>query len=120
MGLDMHAFATAATIKAETDFPAEPDTEIAYWRKHEDLHDWFGQLYRAKGGISESFYCVTVALAPEDLDQLAADVKSGALSLGTGVFPGHTIDDAIEDVMTFIGKARAVLADGKSVFYVSW
>jgi len=38
MGLDMYAFTTAEAVEAEVDFTAETASELAYWRKHPNLH----------------------------------------------------------------------------------
>ena len=69
MGLDMNAYKTKAKFTKDTDFNDEifgktgdgeidfegliVDTEeIAYWRKHPDLHGWMEQLYRKEGSWS--------------------------------------------------------------------
>jgi hypothetical protein len=129
MGLDMSAF----RVKAEdviddfnvrgTDAGREDDfEELAYWRKHHDLHGWMERLYRSKGGDKESFNCVLVRLTMEDLQRLALDVTKGRLPETTGFFFGDNPPDAdsVEQDMEFIGKAMAVVAVGDAVYYDSW
>ena len=72
MGLDMHAYRMKFTPSKEVDFseeifgrddrgeldyenPIVVAKEIAYWRKHPDLHGWMENLYREKGGREKSF-----------------------------------------------------------------
>jgi hypothetical protein len=51
----MYAFATRTAPATPVDFTAEESQELAYWRKHPNLHGWMEQLYRAKGGTAEDF-----------------------------------------------------------------
>ena len=129
MGLDMYAF----RVKAEDviddfnvrgqDAGREDDLEeLAYWRKHHDLHGWMERLYREKGGTKESFNCVKVRLTMEDLQRLAVDVTKGRLPETTGFFFGDNPPDpdSVAQDMEFIGKAMAVVAVGDAVYYDSW
>ena len=120
MGLDMYAFTTAEPVTAEVDFTTETATELAYWRKHPNLHGWMEQLYRAKGGTDADFNCVNVALTAEDIDRLERDIRHQALPHTEGFFFGTSRPDEIDLDRAFIEKARAVIAEGKTVFYTSW
>lgn len=120
MGLDMYAFATVEPVVAAVDFTTETATELAYWRKHPNLHGWMEQLYRAKGGTDADFNCVNVALTAEDLDRLEADTRANALPFTEGFFFGESNGSETEGDLAFIEKARAALAEGKTVFYTSW
>lgn len=120
MGLDMYAFTTAEPVAAEVDFTTENATELAYWRKHPDLHGWMEQLYRAKGGTDADFNCVNVALTAEDLDRLERDIRHQALPHTEGFFFGTSRPDEIERDFDFIEKARAAIGEGRTVFYTSW
>ena|SRR5690554_4268140 len=93
---------------------------IHTWRKHPNLHGWMEQLYRAKGGQDDTFNCVNVALTADDLDRLEADIRADALPFTEGFFFGTTRPDEIELDLDFIAKARAAIAEGKTVFYTSW
>lgn len=120
MGLDMYAFTTAEPIAAEVDFASENATEIAYWRKHPNLHGWMETLYRAKGGADADFNCVNLALTAEDLDRLEADINANVLPYTEGFFFGASDGSEREHDLAFVAKARAALAEGHTVFYTSW
>lgn len=121
MGLDMYAYARAAAPAAPVDFPQEEgDQAIAYWRKHPNLHGWMERLYRQKGGQGEHFNCDNLVLTTADLDQLEADVKANTLPHTTGFFFGQSRPDEQALDLAFIEKARAAIAEGKTVYYSSW
>lgn len=119
MGLDMYAFITKTAI-AEVDFKSPEDAvEIAYWRKHPNLHGWMEDLYRAKSGARE-FNCAPVQLDADDLDALEHALNKNALPETAGFFFGETHPDDIALDRDFIAAARAALAAGHAVFYTSW
>ena len=130
MGLDMYAFAVPAEKvekvgQVDVDLDQLERSEVQqlhYWRKHHDLHGWMEQLYRNKGGTSQTFNCDTLRLLPEDLDALEQAVKNGWLPATTGFFFGNNPpdDDSRADDLEFIRKARAAIEAGKAVFYDSW
>ena len=119
MGLDMYAYRTRAQI-APVDFE-EPDQaeQIAYWRKHPNLHGWMQELYDAKGGERE-FNCVPVQLLSADLDALEQALQMNALPETFGFFYGETRPEEIDEDFAFIAKAREALHDGYFVYYSSW
>jgi hypothetical protein len=99
------------------------DTDFAYWRKFNHLHGWMEELYRHKGGQSESFNCDTVRLMPDDLDALYVLAASKALAPTQGFFFGSYEpfnDDDKGEVIDFIQKARSAIRDGYAVLYSSW
>jgi hypothetical protein len=119
MGLDMYAFATSENIPA-VDFDDPPDCEdIAYWRKHPNLHGWMEQLYRKKGGKRE-FNCANVRLDPEDLNALETAVRNDTLPLTGGFFFGESRPKEKILDLKFLQKAREAITSGKAVFYTSW
>lgn len=120
MGLDMYAFTTAEPVEAEVDFTAKTASELAYWRKHPNLHGWMERLYREKGGDAHDFNCVNVVLTADDLDRLEADIEATALPFTEGFFFGSSDGSERDDDLAFIAKARAAIAEGKTVFYTSW
>jgi hypothetical protein len=78
MGLDMFAYTIKTPIPA-VDFEHAPGSvEIAYWRKHPNLHGWMEQLYRSKGGTAQSFNCVPVRIDADDLDALERALDENA------------------------------------------
>jgi hypothetical protein len=122
MGLDMFALTTTEKPSSEVDFitDQEQDTELHYWRKHPDLHGWMEKLYREKGGAAESFNCVPVVLAAPDLDRLEADIRKSRLPNTQGFFFGESDGSETPRDLTFIGKARAAIQSGLTVYYTSW
>lgn len=100
----------------------EPLEELAYWRKHHDLHGWMERLYRAKGGTKESFNCVPVRLSMEDLNLLESDVLNNRLPETQGFFFGTNPPDEYsrEQDMAFIMKAKIAITNGAAVYYDSW
>ena len=125
MGLDMYAFSTKAKPKTEVDFETknfEPQDEVAYWRKHPNLHGWMQNLYDMKGGTSSDFNGDCVVLDSEDLDNLEADIKAGNLPDTSGFFFGESSnsDEENENDLLFVTKAREAISEGKTVYNTSW
>ena len=125
MGLDMYAFSTKAKPKTEVDFETknfEPQDEVAYWRKHPNLHGWMQNLYDMKGGTSSDFNGDCVVLDSEDLDNLEQDIKDGNLPDTSGFFFGESSngDEENENDLLFVTKAREAISEGKTVYYTSW
>ena len=100
----------------------EPLEELAYWRKHHDLHGWMEKLYRNKGGDKESFNCVPVRLTEFDLDALQFDLLNDALPETQGFFFGTNPPDleSLKEDLEFIQKARDAIKEGDAVYYDSW
>ncbi|SNS98554.1 hypothetical protein SAMN06295912_12825 [Sphingomonas laterariae] len=123
MGLDMYAYTAPANLfERDVDFdidifPAE--ARLHYWRKHPDLHGWMEELYYAKGGSSENFNRVPVALTSSDLDELELAIRRNALPITQGFFFGKSDGSEAEDDLAFIEKARKAIADELDVFYTS-
>jgi hypothetical protein len=109
-------------VREETDGRKEKLEELAYWRKHHDLHGWMERLYRAKGGTKESFNCVPVRLTKADITCLEHDVLTNRLPETQGFFFGTNPPDEFtrEQDMEFIKKAKIAMADGDAVYYDSW
>ena len=129
MGLDMYAFRVKAedviddfTVRNEEQGREGDLEELAYWRKHHDLHGWMERLYRAKGGGKESFNCVPVRLSMDDLNRLESDVLNNSLPETQGFFFGTNPPDEYsrEQDMAFISKAKISIANGAAVYYDSW
>lgn len=122
MGLDQYAY----TLDQNGE-----KTELAYWRKHPNLHGFMEHLWHEKGcptapeqsdpaGLS-NFNCVPLALDEDDLDRLEADVNGAALPATVGFFFGDNSDEYYKNKdLEFIAAARKALAEGKRVFYDSW
>ena len=147
MGLDMYAY-TAARAGQQNDYYEGADwdpvlkesvnpnvvkpREIAYWRKHPNLHGWMEKLWNSKGqpGIDHSdpdpmndgpmFNGIELELTWEDVDRLEQDLKSNKLPHTTGFFFGDPSDSYYRDQdLAFVNKAKAELFCGLKVFYNS-
>jgi hypothetical protein len=129
MGLDMYAYAGQKNQHDEywENYDHENDKsvvdkprELAYWRKHPNLHGWMEQRYRERGGDAEMFNGVELELTWEDLDALEEDIESSNLPHTRGFFFGDPSDDYYkEQDLEFIRKARSELFCGLKVFYNS-
>jgi len=127
MGLDQYAYSATRAgqwddYHAEWNQPersvAQP-RELAYWRKHPNLHGWFCQLWNEKGN-SGSFNGDELELTWNDLDRLEQAVRSGELPGTEGFFFGDSRDDEYRDQdLEFVRQARADLFLGLRVFYNS-
>jgi hypothetical protein len=124
MGLDMYAFSVpASAVKGDFDVNTEFKNELQYWRKHNALHSWMENLYRAKGGDAESFNCIPVRLTKEDLNALIEDAKGHKLQSATGFFWGSQYDyndEIANEDIEFAHKALAEIDRGNAVYYDSW
>jgi hypothetical protein len=136
MGLDMNAYKTKAKFTKDTDFNDEifgktgdgeidfegliVDTEeIAYWRKHPDLHGWMEQLYRKKGGTEKSFNGDPVLLTEEDIDSLKIAVLTRTLPSTSGFFFGASEQEINFADLEFIEKAKQAIKEGYTIYYDS-
>lgn len=121
MGLDMYVYARGSKPATAVDFAeAEDDEQVAYFRKHPDLHGWMEKLYREKGGTAEDFNLRPVLLTSEDIDRLERDVQYGRLPKTTGFFFGQSGASDRDDTLAFIREAREAIEGGKTLFYVAW
>jgi hypothetical protein len=119
MGLDMYAY-VASKAGSRWDTAESEQRELAYWRKHPNLHGWMEELYRARGGDAEMFNGVEVELTWEDLDALEEDIRNSRLPATSGFFFGTPSDEYyLKDDLEFIKKARAEIFTGLKVFYNS-
>jgi hypothetical protein len=122
MGLDMYAYAVKHDIKPVDDAgPKDAEREeLAYWRKHPNLHGWMEQRYRTRDGKDEAFNCAYLRLWPEDIDDLEKDVFADALPFTEGFFFGRSLPEDKHRDLEFIEKAREKIGQGYSVYYTSW
>ena len=134
MGLDMYAY-VAAKAGALADYDegkawdkekgamvnpsvTEP-REIAYWRKHPNLHGWMHRLWTSRGNNGE-FNGDELELTWNDLEQLEQDIRSKNLPDTSGFFFGNDADDHYrEHDLKFVREAKAEAFLGLKVFYNS-
>ena len=139
MGLDMYAYVAARAGQQEEFYEgAEWDNEIkdhrnpnvnrpreiAYWRKHPNLHGWMARLWLAREGneLRElyNFNGIELELDADDLELLEYVVKERELPGTSGFFFGNDADDYYyNDDLKFIQMARAEMFLGFKVFYNS-
>ena len=161
MGLDMYVYKTKQELPAPVGFVHTPrasyeeypgdykedwwtqaehklimeedrdEARFYYWRKHPDLHGWFGGLYAEKAGVdddsngnpnwgkaSEGNFSGPVQIVAEDLDRLQEAVDACRLPHTEGFFFGKSNSSEVaqaEDRL-FIAKAREALAEGWNLF----
>ena len=132
----MNAYKTKAKFTKDTDFNDEifgktgdgeidfeglivDIEEIAYWRKHPDLHGWMEQLYRKKGGTEKSFNGDTVLLTEEDIDNLKISVLTRSLPSTSGFFFGDSKQEINFADLEFIEKAKQAIKEGYTIYYDS-
>jgi hypothetical protein len=148
MGLDMYAY-VATRAGQQNDFyegaSLDVDTgelvnqivtkpcEIAYWRKHPNLHGWMEKLWLRKNGFSSdlgdqfiedkrppSFNGIELELTAQDLDELEQVLLDGRLPYTQGFFFGKPADNHyLDNDLAFVQSARAELFLGLRVFYNS-
>lgn len=140
MGLDMYAYVGRAGQQSEFYENARWDEvskeyvssvskprEIAYWRKHPNLHGWMERLWEEKMNAEgrdnpHTFNGIELELTWDDIEQLEQDIKQGNVAkLGTtGFFFGNPSDDVYyEDDLKFCAEAKAEIFLGLKVFYNS-
>lgn len=100
------------------------EKEVGYFRKHSDLHGYFGNLYRERGG-EEEFNCVPLVLSKEDCEdvlQLAKNVLNGEeAEHHSGFFWGSsTEDDWKETVDVFSSILKETDFEKFDIVYNSW
>lgn len=94
--------------------------ELAYWRKHHDLHGLMERLYNERGG-NASFNCVPIILSLEDLERIEEATKTGTLPATSGFFFGSdNTDYYAKETLEFVEKARQAISEGWVVYYDSW
>jgi hypothetical protein len=134
MGLDMYAYVAAKQGQMNEhyenyDYDKDTSTvtkprELAYWRKHPNLHGWMERLAERKNLkydlLYDSFNGIELELTHEDLDELERVVTHKQLPSTSGFFFGSGADDIYyESDLKFIQDARAELFFGLKVFYNS-
>ena len=134
MGLDMYAYA-ASNEKQYEEYWAngeyDPDAqdyvntsvrkprELAYWRKHPNLHGWYEREWRSQGNYGD-FNGDQLEIDWAMLERLESAVVNGELPGTSGFFFGEGADDYYRSQdLEFVRQARAELFLGLRVFYNS-
>ena len=104
----------------KTNGPVSKPRELAYWRKHPNLHGWMEKLAEQKNLEYDSFNGIELELTWEDIDQLEQAVKKRKLPTTAGFFFGNPSDQHYkEQDLKFCSDAKAELFMGLQVFYNS-
>lgn len=133
MGLDQYAYRgkpdqyrdyydEGEFIKGEYVSPNPKPKELAYWRKHPNLHGWMERRWRQNnpGATNAIFNGVEYELTWEDLDELEQAVKKKKLPGTQGFFFGDNSDEHyLSFDLKFIESARTAILEGDRVFYNS-
>ena len=122
MGLDMYAYVASKNDEGEN----VTERELAYWRKHPNLHGWMEELWKykmAEQGKSfkdHTFNGIELELTWQDLDELETDVKEHKLPSTSGFFFGDDASDHYQEQdLEFVKNAKAETFLGLRVFYNS-
>lgn len=139
MGLDMYAY-SANKPGAQSEYwengnynektgefvsTCTKPKELAYWRKHPNLHGWMERLWEEKGrpgaeSPTETFNGIELELTWDDIEQLEFDIQEDNLPGTTGFFFGDDSDDYYkEQDLEFVKQAKADLFLGLKVYYNS-
>jgi hypothetical protein len=135
MGLDMYAYVATRegqqrdyyegaewndAAKDYVNTKVNKPREIAYWRKHPNLHGWMEKLAEQKKLDYNSFNGIELELSHEDLDELERAVTHRQLPATQGFFFGNDADQHYyESDLAFIKAARTEMFMGLKVFYNS-
>ena len=114
MGLDMSIYVANSGINDA------PETEIAYWRKHPNLHGFFEEQWN-KAGWKGNMNCVPFELTEEILDVAIFNVMMNGLPQTEGFFFGesqHT-KESVKNDLEQLKKAKKEIVNGNKVFYVA-
>ena len=133
MGLDMYAYAAANEKQYDeywedgywdnntNEFVSKitKPKELAYWRKHPNLHGWFEEEWRSQGNTGD-FNGAQLEIDWAMLERLEYDIREGNLPATSGFFFGDNADEYYYNQdLEFIKNARAELFLGLRVFYNS-
>ena len=130
MGLDMSLY-RMKQADAEKDFAKVEKEEVIYWRKANQIRQWFVE----NCGYPEYGNCVWAKVTKEDLEKLIEDCQnvldgnvkaSDVLPTSSGFFFGSTSYDEyyLEDLMHTVECATNVLEttdfDTEVLYYTDW
>jgi len=138
MGLDMYAYVATRegqqreyydgaewdeTTKDLVNTKVNKPREIAYWRKHPNLHGWMEQLWKSRNGgkgDSANFNGIELELNWDDLDELERAIRHKQLPSTEGFFFGNPADSHYyKQDLEFVNNAKAEVFLGLKVFYNS-
>lgn len=111
MGLDMYFYCSDAGNSLRE--------EIAYFRKHSDLHGWLEDLWKEKGNEGPC-NCEELPLTEEDLRRMRDFAELPVHPKRTGFFWGESRDEQWEATRKLVKELLSAVKDGKQVIYRAW
>lgn len=81
-------------------------SELAYWRKNYEIHEFFKQRYLQRGGTDKDFNCCPIRITQADVDALKAYLR---------IQPERD-----EYTLKFVYEAQMHLDDGVAMYFSSW
>lgn len=98
----------------------EDDEEIAYWRKHPNLHGFFEEQWN-KAGWKGTFNNVPFELTEEIIEVAIFKVMMNALPSTDGFFFGVSTfsKESINHDIKQLNKVKQCIKEGKEVYYDS-
>jgi len=135
VGLDQYAFAVMPH-RDNTDFSVRwtrentpegvtPAIQLAYWRKHTDLHGFVEQLFRDRAKDQNytpqdgMFNCQPFRLTLNDLIALREAIEENDLPHTTGFFFGESTSEKNAATLEFIDAAQKAIAQDMEIYYDS-
>lgn len=116
---EYHAGAEWDTAQNHFSNPNVPaPREIAYWRKHPDLHGYMHNLWESKGNDGD-FNGDELELTWADLENLERAITYNQLPETSGFFFGSSRDRSADADLIFVKNAKAEIFCGLKVFYNS-
>ena len=120
MGLDSYAYKVHEN-QVFDDFhysqEGEPISELCYWRRHQNLHNWMHELYKKKGGTRQCFNQIPLRLTLEDLNNLEADISELHNAFDYAEEEQYIAEKNYD--LKFIRHAKEEIANGFAVYYDS-
>ena len=96
--------------------------EVAYWRKHPDLHCFIEDIWRKKKpkeAANNSFNCIYFKLSKKDLKAILKATKNRKMVKRTGFFFGYSSDYQYKETIK-IFKDALEQVDKYDFYYYSW
>jgi len=128
MGLDMYVkeVVTPGFTNGVRDHNEDVTQEIAYWRKHPDLHGFIMSNYWNGPGDGN---CQRIPLTVERVDAICDAIRAHTLPVTSGFFfgksyfeddgPDYRAEMDARDLAKW-ANVRAAILSGSEVYYVAW
>lgn len=138
MGLDMYVFKSKTKPEHEItcceanedgviirgrELWANGDEQLHYFRKHPDLHGYFAELWRGRGGPVTDWTSFNggdgIEITEDILEHLEMIVNQNALPHTEGFFFGESRPEDKPDTLEMIRKCREAIKEGFFCYYTS-